>query len=117
MVKCPSCGGTYNPTSSDGTRYFHACPPLSSAELAAAVAAGAVQLADKETVDEAIASRIYTRANARNENIVALSGKDAGEAIAAGAAPIAVPDGAPVQVVVDMTAVAAAPAAVVNPGP
>lgn len=33
MVKCNACGGTYETTLPDGTRYFHTCPPLSVAEL------------------------------------------------------------------------------------
>lgn len=30
---CPACGGTYDTTSSEGVAYYHACPPLGSAEL------------------------------------------------------------------------------------
>lgn len=33
MVKCNSCGGEYERILADGTQYFHACPPLSAAEL------------------------------------------------------------------------------------
>src|SRR2546425_512952 len=28
MVRCNACGGTYEPMLGDGTRYFHACPPV-----------------------------------------------------------------------------------------
>ena len=28
MLKCVTCGGTYNPTAADGSRYFHACAPI-----------------------------------------------------------------------------------------
>jgi hypothetical protein len=37
MVKCKACGGVFQSIQADGTQYFHACPPLSAAELAAAV--------------------------------------------------------------------------------
>lgn len=70
MVKCNSCGGTYEPVLADGMQYFHACPPLSAPELQAAVDAGDVELPKGETVDDAIARRTYERANKRDENVV-----------------------------------------------
>jgi len=69
MVKCNACGGTYEPVLPDGMEYFHKCPPLSVVELAAAVAAGKVQLPALETPDVAVTRRIYERSNARDENI------------------------------------------------
>lgn len=37
MLKCKSCGGTYAALLPDGTEYYHACPPLSVAELRTAL--------------------------------------------------------------------------------
>lgn len=76
MVKCQSCGGTYEPVLTDGLLYYHACPPLSAVELQAAVDAGAVKLPKGETVDDAIVLRTYERANKRDENVVAGSDPD-----------------------------------------
>lgn len=70
MVRCLSCGGTYAPILADGMQYFHVCPPLTRAELEAAVHAGALTLPKGETVDEAHARRAYERVNKRDENIV-----------------------------------------------
>lgn len=39
-MKCNSCGGTYDPILVDGSQYFHACPPLSPAELQTLIDAG-----------------------------------------------------------------------------
>jgi hypothetical protein len=69
-LQCNACGATYTPELADGTLYFHACAPLSSAELAAAVAAGKVQLPPGETADEATKRRTYERWNKRDENVV-----------------------------------------------
>jgi hypothetical protein len=44
MVKCQTCGGMYARVQDDGMQYFHACPPLSVAELKDAIAKNAVQL-------------------------------------------------------------------------
>lgn len=70
-VQCTTCGGIYDEVQADGLRYFHACPPLSSSELAAAVKAGKVELAADETAEEAVARRVYLRAGARDENVTA----------------------------------------------
>ena len=67
-VQCRICGGTYDTIGRDGVPYFHACPPLSVVELAAAVAAGKVQLPAGETVDDAVLRRTYERAEKRDEN-------------------------------------------------
>lgn len=68
MTKCLACGGTYATTLTDGTRYFHACPPLSDAEVCAALGAptDASTWTAKQKGDIAAASRV--RPNARNEN-------------------------------------------------
>ena len=61
-------GGTYLPTTADGAPYFHRCPPLSLAELTAAVNANKVQLPvdpvtnARETPDVAITRRRHERA-------------------------------------------------------
>jgi hypothetical protein len=68
-VQCRACGGVYAPILPDGLRYFHACPPLSAHELAAAVAAGTVVLPKGETPDQAVHRRTYPRPGARDENI------------------------------------------------
>jgi len=79
MRQCKACGGIYNPVLADGSAYFHACPPLSAAELAAAVLAGQVVLPIDprtnlpETADVAVTRRTYPRANAVNENLGANS--------------------------------------------
>lgn len=28
MIKCKTCGGIYTDTFQDGTKYYHACPPI-----------------------------------------------------------------------------------------
>lgn len=71
MTKCSACGGTYAAMNPDGTRYFHACPPLSVVELAAKVLAGKVVLPAGESAADAVARRVYQRANQRDENVVA----------------------------------------------
>lgn len=85
MVKCKACGGIYLPVQADGTQYFHACPPLSAAELDAAVTAAKVVLPVGETADIAVNRRVYERANKRDENAVSTMTKDAGLIKAAGA--------------------------------
>lgn len=67
-LQCVSCGGTYDDVLADGCQYFHVCPPLSFAELQAAVTDRRVVLGEKETVEEAYVARPYLRADARNEN-------------------------------------------------
>jgi hypothetical protein len=44
MVRCLTCGGTYEPTTADGMQYFHACPPLGLSELRDALRDNTVQL-------------------------------------------------------------------------
>lgn len=68
-VQCRTCRGIYLDVDPDGVRYFHACPPLSLAELEAAVAAGTVQLERDETPATAHASRVFPRPTGRDENI------------------------------------------------
>jgi hypothetical protein len=58
MVKCNACGGTYEPILADKTQYFHACPPLSGAELRDQLAKKAIQLspAQQKQLDDATAA-------------------------------------------------------------
>jgi hypothetical protein len=44
VQQCKACGGVYESMLPDGMEYYHVCPPLSGAALAAAVDAGAVTL-------------------------------------------------------------------------
>jgi hypothetical protein len=75
MLKCLSCGATYEPVLADGMAYFHRCAPLSAPQLAAAVAAGKIVLPVDpvttlpESPDMAVARRTYERAQLRDENI------------------------------------------------
>lgn len=112
MLQCQSCGGTYAATQADGTLYFHRCPPLSVHELAAAVVAGAVVLPKGETPDIAVTSRVYERANLRDENVTGEPGKPNQPAPIkrAGAGVVELPDPAPTPVVV-VVPVLSAPAA------
>lgn len=68
-LQCRTCGGIYDDTTADGLRYYHACAPLSPAEVAAAVQAGTIRLRAGETLETAIASRVFARPVARDENI------------------------------------------------
>lgn len=85
MLKCKACGGVFQPVQGDGTQYFHACPPLSAAELDAAVIGGKVVLPIGETVSDAIGRRIYERANKRDENLISTLAQDKGTMKSAGA--------------------------------
>ena len=76
MRQCLSCGGIYEPVQADGLEYYHRCPPLSAAELEAAVKDGRVELPDGETPDIAVRRRTYERVNARDENRPSIRPKD-----------------------------------------
>jgi len=90
MLRCKSCLATYDPLQADGTTYFHACPPLSAAELAAKVVAGKIVLPIDpdtlvaETAEKAVQRRVYERANKRDENLPGTKASDAGQVKAAG---------------------------------
>lgn len=90
-VQCQACGGIYEALLEDGTRYFHACSPLSVPEMTAALAAGTLVLPTREAARYAAAQQLDTskpvpkdnatradlvlgsltiaRPNARNENV------------------------------------------------
>src|SRR5882672_8899255 len=78
MLQCLACNGVYAPVLSDGTQYFHVCPPLSAVELAAAVLAGKLVLPVGETPDVAVTRRNYIRAGQRDENVKSTAAADAG---------------------------------------
>ena len=43
-LQCQTCQGVYYDVSTDGVSYFHACPPISAAELPALDPGGTLQL-------------------------------------------------------------------------
>jgi hypothetical protein len=112
MVICQTCRGSYEPTQRDGTQYFHACPPLTFAELRDALDAGTVQLAPHDAAqlklaqaadarnplaggslsraDALLASLGVPRPNARDENLVSTREKDKGAMKAEGAGVVPV---------------------------
>lgn len=93
MVRCNTCGGRYEPLQADGTKYFHACPPLSEAELTAAIAAGKVVLPVGQKVGDLLSTTTYERAGKRDENVPSTAAGDSGKlkAIGGGTTPIASP--------------------------
>lgn len=100
MVKCQSCGGTYEPVQIDGTQYFHACPPLSAVEVKTRLAANTLTLTDAQkqqldaakvfdrdhpapadgvsALDQALVTIAIERPNKRDENVT--KGATAGKA-------------------------------------
>lgn len=69
MTKCTACGATYLPLLADGTRYFHVCPPLSDADVVAALGVPSDDAKQTPAHKAAIAAASRVRANARNENV------------------------------------------------
>lgn len=84
MVKCLTCNGLYLPMLPDGMKYFHACPPLSDAEVKAALTLdpddAKLSPAQLSTVRAAPRARV----NARDENVPTTNAGDAGKMKAAG---------------------------------
>lgn len=99
-LKCKACGAEYDPVQADGMEYYHQCGPLSRVELAAAVQRGKLTLPAGESVDDAIARRVYERANKRDENVPSTRATDSGRVKAAGAGADPIADPAPGRVVV-----------------
>lgn len=68
MMTCKTCLGTYTATLADGTRYFHACPQLSDADVITALGLNVdrTKWTPLEAQTFAAASRV--RPLARNEN-------------------------------------------------
>lgn len=81
MLKCKTCNATYADLQPDGTRYFHACAPLSDAEVATALAKNpdSTKWTAQDRADVASAPR--ARANARDENIASTAPNDKGAPI------------------------------------
>jgi len=74
--ECPVCHGRYLDPQPDGSRYFHACPPLSIVELLALTPDQARALAPelpanytRADLDVLLATRPIERPGARNENV------------------------------------------------
>lgn len=69
MNKCLTCGAVYPAMQPDGTRYFHACAPLTDAEVSALLGLNAdvTKLTPTELAQLRAAAR--ARPNARNENV------------------------------------------------
>jgi hypothetical protein len=92
MMQCRTCGGVYDQVGADGLTYYHACPPLSIAELRDALAKKTLTLSpqqqqrldaatqlDAQTplpadspsrVESFLASLTVERPNKRDENVV-----------------------------------------------
>jgi hypothetical protein len=70
LVKCVGCGGTYRRLLPDNLRYFHVCPPLTDAEVKAALhlPADDAKLTDAQRAALDAAPRV--RPNHRDENII-----------------------------------------------
>lgn len=68
-VKCRTCSGEYETILADGLRYFHACPPLSDAEVKAALGLPADDDALTPAQRRQLAEASRTRPNARDENV------------------------------------------------
>jgi hypothetical protein len=117
-LKCNVCGGIYQSTLPDGATYFHACPPLSAAEVTAQLQQGKLTLTPDQTaaVDAAaaldvkappapgepsrasmaLAALAVPRPGARNENVCgARGGGKPSDPIAPGIGATQVVDAAP----------------------
>lgn len=82
-TQCKSCGGVFDDVLPDGTRYFHACPPLSFAEFQQAVTDGRYQPPPGIPLQEAYLRRTFERQRKRNENVVRQNGGNGGTVIIA----------------------------------
>lgn len=81
MVKCRTCNGTYEPLQADGTRYYHACPPL---ERATVDRLGALVDVDARTVqpgERVVRQFTIDRPNHRDENLKVIAFDASGNAI------------------------------------
>ncbi len=122
MRQCTTCGGTYAEVQPDGMQYFHRCPPLSQAEVAAAITDGTIPAPRGKAYDAYHASALtgppplpsevqiqaaflvqtttFERKNLRDENLVSTREKDGGKIKAEGRGFTQLPDGPPRPVVV-----------------
>jgi hypothetical protein len=69
-TKCLTCNGVYAPLLPDGMRYFHACPPLTDADVIATLGLPLVVATWTAAQQAAFAAASRVRPNARDENIV-----------------------------------------------
>jgi len=90
MVKCVTCGGVYVSVLADGTRYFHACPPLTDVEVSTALSLDpdATKQTPAQRATVAAASRV--RPGARDENVPSTKSDDVGKLKAIGAGTVVV---------------------------
>lgn len=68
MTKCTTCSATYASLGPDNIRYFHACPPLSDAEVIAALGLNVDRTKWTPLEQASFAAAPRVRPNARNEN-------------------------------------------------
>lgn len=91
MLQCNTCGGIYPRFQADGTQYFHACPPLSDAEITAALGLPLDPTTWTKAQLLAFNSASRVRPNARDENLISTKAVDTGSLKAAGLGTKAAP--------------------------
>jgi hypothetical protein len=91
MTKCTTCGGVYPSTQTDGTLYFHACAPLSDAEVSSALGLPADSTKGTPAQQAQLAASPRARPNARDENLPGTAATDRGKLKAAGLGVTTVP--------------------------
>lgn len=92
MVKCNSCGGRYESVLTDGSQYFHSCPPLTPVEIRDHLVKGTIRLrpidqalldsaaaedakrplpaGEPTRADQVLATIVVERPNKRDENVL-----------------------------------------------
>lgn len=83
-VQCLTCGGVYHDVQPDGVSYFHACPPLSDAEVGQALGFPADASTWTKAQRAQVAAALRTRPEFRNENRPGTHARDHDVLIAAG---------------------------------
>lgn len=81
--RCNSCDGTYETVLADGTRYFHACPPIHRARVRRGLVEQVVDLADVLPTDDRLAEVFVARLNHRDENVQVVGTDTSGSAVTA----------------------------------
>jgi hypothetical protein len=95
MTKCTTCGGTYTQVQPDGTQYFHACPPVSDAEVIGALGLPVDRTLWAKPQADAFAAASRVRLNARDENLPGTRATDKGLMKAPGKGTTTIPDPVP----------------------
>lgn len=90
MVKCVTCGGVYTAILSDGTRYFHACPPLSDLEVSTALSLDPDSTKQTPAQRATVAATARARPNGRDENVPSTKSDDVGKLKAIGGGTLVV---------------------------